>query len=173
MKLYRIKPNFDTEEYRDSIIGGVFLAVGSFFLGLPFSIYYILQGIDSKDIGVVLVGLFFSPILIFQGVMAIKMALEGISGIIKKNAWLESSAIGQGTIIERREEYYDHGYDIGGDYTYTFGIKIDTIQATSNPDEQCVWAGVSKHVFKKYKHRDTAHIHYSIDTPLNFLIEGE
>ena len=105
--------------------------------------------------------------------MGITMALEGVSGIIQKRNWLKNATTNQAAIIARKEEFYYPDSDNNAHNIYELGLKLNTIRATSESDEPCIWASVSKRVFRRYTHKDTALIYYPPASPLNFLIEGE
>ncbi len=172
MKLYRIKPNFDTDENRASIFNGASLAVVSLMIVLALCIY-LPHGIERKDILGIIFSIIIIPFEIFLAVIGILMTLGGTGGIKKKNAWIRHAAVGHAAIIERSHGFYEPDYDSGGYYVYGLELIINTLQAASPPDEQSVVLKVSKRVFKKYKHNDTARIYYSIAAPLNFIVEGE
>jgi hypothetical protein len=172
MKLYRIKPGFDTDENRAAIFNGASLAVVSIMITLALC-SYLPHGIERKDILGIIFTVIIVPFEIFMAVIGILLALGGIGGIKKKNAWKKHAAVGQAAIIDRSRGFYEPDYDTGGYYVYGLELKLDTVQTGSPSDQQSVLLKVSKRVFKKYKHKDTARIYYSMAAPLNFIVEGE
>jgi hypothetical protein len=124
MKLYRINPNFDTDEFRASIFNGGSLAVFSIMVALALC-FYLPKGIERKDILGIIFTLIIVPFEIFLAVIGILLALGGIGGIKMKNAWIKHASVGQADIIERSQEFYEPGYDSGGYYVYGLELKID------------------------------------------------
>jgi hypothetical protein len=133
MKLYRIKPGFDTDEDRAAIFNGGAQAVVSIMIALALGII-LLQGIDRKDFLEIIFSIIIIPFEIFLAVIGIGMALGGIGGIKMKNAWIKYAAVGQADIIERSQGFYEPDYDSGGYYVYGLELILDTVQTGSPLD---------------------------------------
>lgn len=173
MTLHRTKPDFDTKSIRESVAGGVFLAFVSLVLGLGFAISLLVTGIKNRQLWSVLVGLFMIPVLVFQGVMAINMALDGVSQLTQWNRWISGTAQTHAKVLEKKEDSFDGSYDEGTCYTYEFALDVTPLMTADDLDEQFVWASVSKRIYDRYAAGDMVLVHYLAASPLTFMIEGE
>lgn len=173
MVLRRNRPNFDTKSAREAVTGGLFLALVSWVLGLPFAVYLIVTGIKDRAFWSVLVGLFMVPILLFQGVMDIGMVLDGISTLVDRKHWISGAARTYAKVLQKKEDSYDASYDEGTVFTHELALAIEPFMAVDDANEQCVWASVSKQIYDKYATGDIAGVYYLPSSPLTFVIDGE
>jgi len=173
MPLSRNTPDFDTDAARESTIGGTFLAAVSILLGIPLGVWILSQGVDRRDLGMVLLGLIFLPALVFQAVMSIRMAADGLSVLMRRRKWIGGSASALARIVDRRQEFCEPTYDESGYYRYSLALEIDTVQTTPNADENRILVTVTRRLYKKYARRNTARVYFCPQTPTTFIVEGE
>ena len=165
---FRTKPNFDTEEAYAAISMGV-----SGILGIIFLFYGLLQGIKNLNLSWVLQALCFIPLIAVTIGVNIKAFKDASSILIKKRTWLKGTTSVRAMIIDREESFWDGGDYESGKYTYHLTLETPHLLTTGCSNQLTVKASVSKRIYNKYAHRDTAHIDYSIENPLVFLIRGE
>ena len=173
MTLHRIKPDFVTKSARKSVMGGFFLALVSLVLGLAFAIGLFVTGIKYKQIWAVFMGLLFAPVLVYQGGMGIRMALDGVSTLTRRNRWISSAARNHARVLEKKEYSFDASYDEGTCYTYELALDLGQLISVKSSNEQFVWAIVSKRIYNRYAIGDIALVYYLPTSPLTFMIDGE
>jgi hypothetical protein len=173
MPLIRNTPDFDTDAARESTTGGTLLAAVSILLGIPLGVWILSLGVDHRDLGMVLLGLIFLPALVFQAVMSIRMAADGVSVLMRRREWIRGSASALAGIVDRKEEFCEPTYDKNGYYRYSLALEIDTVQTTPIADEHRIWVTVTKRLYKKYARRNTARVYFSPEAPMTFIVEGE
>jgi hypothetical protein len=173
MTLHRIKPDFDTKSARGSVTGGFFLALVSLVLGLAFVIGLFVTGIKNRHLWAVLMGLFLAPVLVFQGGMGIKMALDGVSTLTQRNRWISGAERNHARVLEKKEDSFDASYDEGRCYRYELALDLGPLMAVDSSSEQFVWTSVSKGIYDRYAIGDITPVYYLATSPLTFMIDGE
>jgi hypothetical protein len=173
MTLYRKNPNFKTKDARESVIGGLFLAVVSFVFALFLILGYLLNGIKNRDYLSVLMSLFFVPVSILQGFMGIKMAIDGLIILNKRKRWIRNAIRIHTRVLEKKEESYEGSYDEGTICTYEMALDLRPFIMADNMDEQLVWVVVSYPIYRQHNAGDLLPVYYHPGAPLNFIIKGE
>jgi hypothetical protein len=173
MTLRRTKPDFDTTSARASVAGGLFLGLVSWVLGLAFAIGLVLAGIKNRQLWSVLMGLFVAPVLIFQGGMGIKMALDGVLVLTQRNRWIRSVVRTRTRVLEKKGDSFEASHDEGTCYTYELALDLEPLMTADSLHERFIWAKVSKRIYDRYATGDIASVYYLPASPLTFMIEGE
>lgn len=179
----REKPGFDTEKAYDAIKNGFLLG---FFSLAPFSLMIIasvreifnIESIKDIDFPMICLGLFFGPILLFQGVCGVMWAMNGIAELIWKRRWLSVAIRANARIVDKEET---STYETALDYEY--GVSTSTYEfvlmklADSNAktvlDDRFARAVVSKRIYSAYTQHEIVPIYYSRHSPATFIIQGE
>jgi len=167
MTLSRTRPDFDTEDTGKSIVLGGFIGLISLAMS-GFGVIYLRDGVSSRKLGEVLVGLYLCPVGMAQAFMCIKGVGGAVSALVKRHSWFMKAAHIQARILDKRADD-----SIDYEVQYDLGLELTLPQATVTLDERCIWARVDERVYDRYASGDIVTVYYLPSSPLTFLIDGE
>lgn len=174
MAVNRKPIDFDPGRAVDSLSGGGCM--------VPMGLFYLVGAVAAvrglfTDMGSFLgwVGIFVlcAPIAYLAFVVSAQMISEGLEGLKKNKKWRRETTVMETSIVDRQEIERE-----GDDYTnpysvYYLSLSLVPDQQAVCPGETVVIASVSRSIYDKYAHKQSARIYYYPADPLVFLIKGE
>lgn len=171
MAVWRKDPGINSDEAWFNIrLGMLGVVVSS--LGALFGLWVVYWGITRGQFGLILIGILFSLVLVFQTYMSGKMVLAGVAILRQKKKWLRAALRCRAEIVDRSAEPNEYAETVEQEWICTITLKLLDEFAAALP-EPLVQASVTIGTYKRCRNKTIIRVYRSPQDANLLMIEGE